>query len=202
MKKKQDGNKIIATNKKAYHDYFIEDTLEAGIALEGHEVKSLRLNNVNMKDSFAIVKNGEVFLVGMHISPYKMATMFKIDPMRNRRLLLHKSEIRKLKQKVEQKGYTLVPTKLYFMDALVKVELGVARGKELHDKRDAIQEKENNYNNIDFLYNLDPNNKNMNLEDKKRNQFKAICSQTLLPMYGGIAILLVIFIEESHFSFR
>ena len=96
MKKKQDGNKIIATNKKAYHDYFIEDTLEAGIALEGHEVKSLRLNNVNMKDSFAIVKNGEVFLVGMHISPYKMATMFKIDPMRNRRLLLHKSEIRKL----------------------------------------------------------------------------------------------------------
>ena len=83
MKKKQDGNKIIATNKKAYHDYFIEDTLEAGIALEGHEVKSLRLNNVNMKDSFAIVKNGEVFLVGMHISPYKMATMFKIDPMRN-----------------------------------------------------------------------------------------------------------------------
>ena len=89
MKKKQDGNKIIATNKKAYHDYFIEDTLEAGIALEGHEVKSLRLNNVNMKDSFAIVKNGEVFLVGMHISPYKMATMFKIDPMRIRRLLLH-----------------------------------------------------------------------------------------------------------------
>ena len=143
MKKKQDGNKIIATNKKAYHDYFIEDTLEAGIALEGHEVKSLRLNNVNMKDSFAIVKNGEVFLVGMHISPYKMATMFKIDPMRNRSLLLHKSEIRKLKQKVEQKGYTLVPTKLYFKDALVKVELGVARGKELHDKRDAIQEKEN-----------------------------------------------------------
>ena len=143
MKKKQDGNKIIATNKKAYHDYFIEDTLEAGIALEGHEVKSLRLNNVNMKDSFAIVKNGEVFLVGMHISPYKMATMFKIDPMRNCRLLLHKSEIRKLKQKVEQKGYTLVPTKLYFKDALVKVELGVARGKELHDKRDAISEKEN-----------------------------------------------------------
>ena len=143
MKKKQDGNKIIATNKKAYHDYFIEDTLEAGIALEGHEVKSLRLNNVNMKDSFAIVKNGEVFLVGMHISPYKMATMFKIDPMRNRRLQLHKSEIRKLKQKVEQKGYTLVPTKLYFKDALVKVELGVARGKELHDKRDAISEKEN-----------------------------------------------------------
>ena len=104
MKKKTEGVKIIATNKKAYHDYFIEDTYEAGIALEGHEVKSLRLNNVNMKDSFAIVKNGEIWLVGVHTSPYKMATMFKIDPVRNRRLLLHKSEIGKLKQKVEQKG--------------------------------------------------------------------------------------------------
>ena len=143
MKKKTEGVKIIATNKKAYHDYFIEDTYEAGIALEGHEVKSLRLNNVNMKDSFAIVKNGEIWLVGVHISPYKMATMFKIDPVRNRRLLLHKSEINKLKQKVEQKGYTLVPTKMYFREALVKVEIGVARGKELHDKRDAIAEKEN-----------------------------------------------------------
>ncbi|MDD6361096.1 MAG: SsrA-binding protein SmpB [Christensenellaceae bacterium] len=143
MKKKTEGVKIIATNKKAYHDYFIEDTYEAGIALEGHEVKSLRLNNVNMKDSFAIVKNGEIWLVGVHISPYKMATMFKIDPVRNRRLLMHKSEINKLKQKVEQKGYTLVPTKMYFKEALVKVEIGVARGKELHDKRDAIAEKEN-----------------------------------------------------------
>ena len=143
MKKKTEGVKIIATNKKAYHDYFIEDTYEAGIALEGHEGKSLRLNNVNMKDSFAIVKNGEIWLVGVHISPYKMATMFKIDPVRNRRLLLHKSEINKLKQKVEQKGYTLVPTKMYFKEALVKVEIGVARGKELHDKRDAIAEKEN-----------------------------------------------------------
>ena len=143
MKKKTEGVKIIATNKKAYHDYFIEDTYEAGIALEGHEVKSLRLNNVNMKDSFAIVKNGEIWLVGVHISPYKMATMFKIDPVRNRRLLMHKSEINKLKQKVEQKGYTLVPTKMYFREALVKVEIGVERGKELHDKRDAIAEKEN-----------------------------------------------------------
>ena len=143
MKKKTEGVKIIATNKKAYHDYFIEYTYEAGIALEGHEVKSLRLNNVNMKDSFAIVKNGEIWLVGVHISPYKMATMFKIDPVRNRRLLMHKSEINKLKQKVEQKGYTLVPTKMYFKEALVKVEIGVARGKELHDKRDAIAEKEN-----------------------------------------------------------
>ena len=137
------GTRQVAENRRARHDYFIEDTYEAGIALEGHEVKSLRLNNVNMKDSFAIVKNGEIWLVGVHISPYKMATMFKIDPVRNRRLLLHKSEINKLKQKVEQKGYTLVPTKMYFKEALVKVEIGVARGKELHDKRDAIAEKEN-----------------------------------------------------------
>lgn len=138
-----DGTRIVATNKKAYHDYFIEDTFEAGVELKGFEVKSLRLNNVNLKDSFAIVKNGEAWLMNVHISPYKMATMFKIDPMRNRRLLLHKAEINKLKVKVEQKGYTLVPTKIYFKDSLVKVEIGIAKGKELHDKRDAIAEREN-----------------------------------------------------------
>ncbi len=141
--KKNDGDKVIATNKKAYHDYFIEDVYEAGVQLEGCEVKSLRLGNVNLKDGFAMVKNGEVWLMNVHISPYKMATMFPIDPRRNRRLLLHKHEIAKLRAKVEQKGYTLVPTKLYFKDALVKVEIGVAKGKELHDKRDAIAEKEN-----------------------------------------------------------
>ena len=137
------GTKQVAANKKAWHDYFVEEKYEAGIELAGTEVKSIRLGQINLKDSYCSFKDGEIFVRGMHISPYKMATMFKIDPMRNRRLLLHKSEIRKLKQKVEQKGYTLVPTKLYFKDALVKVELGVARGKELHDKRDAIQEKEN-----------------------------------------------------------
>ncbi len=141
--KKNDGDKVIATNKKAYHDYFIEDVYEAGVQLEGCEVKSLRLGNVNLKDGFAMVKNGEVWLMNVHISPYKMATMFPTDPRRNRRLLLHKHEIAKLRAKVEQKGYTLVPTKLYFKDALVKVEIGVAKGKELHDKRDAIAEKEN-----------------------------------------------------------
>lgn len=141
--KKNDSGKAIATNKKAYHDFFIEDTYEAGIQLEGCEVKSLRLGNVNLKDSFAMVKNGEVWLMNVHISPYKMATMFPVDPIRNRRLLLHKHEIQKLRAKVEQKGYTLVPTKMYFKEALVKVEIGVAKGKELHDKRDAIAEKEN-----------------------------------------------------------
>lgn len=140
------NNRVIATNKKAYHDYFIEDTYDAGIQLVGHEVKSLRLGNVNLKDSFAIVKGGEVFLMNVHISPYKMATMFPIDPRRNRRLLLHKDEILKMRAKVEQKGYTLVPLKIYFKEALVKVEIGVAKGKELYDKRKSIAEKENKRN--------------------------------------------------------
>ena len=143
---KAHGEKLIANNKKAYHDYFIEETFDAGIQLVGHEVKSLRLGNVNLKDSFAIVKGGEVFLMNVHISPYKMATMFPIDPRRNRRLLLHKDEIRKMRAKVEQKGYTLVPLKIYFKEALVKVEIGVAKGKELYDKRKAIAEKENKRN--------------------------------------------------------
>ncbi len=140
------NNRVIATNKKAYHEYFIEDTYDAGIQLVGHEVKSLRLGNVNLKDSFAIVKGGEVFLMNVHISPYKMATMFPIDPRRNRRLLLHKDEILKMRAKVEQKGYTLVPLKIYFKEALVKVEIGVAKGKELYDKRKSIAEKENKRN--------------------------------------------------------
>lgn len=144
MKKNDNvNNRAVASNKKAYHDYFIEETYEAGIQLAGHEVKSIRLGNVNLKDSFAIIKNGELWLMNVHISPYKMATMFPIDPRRQRRLLMHKSEINKLRAKVEQKGYTLVPTKMYFKDALVKVEIGVARGKELHDKRASIAEKEN-----------------------------------------------------------
>jgi SsrA-binding protein len=144
MKKNSDtNNRVIATNKKAFHDYFIEETYEAGVQLVGHEVKSLRLGNVNLKDSFALIKGSEAFLMNVHISPYKMATMFPIDPRRNRRLLLHKQEIRKLRAKVEQKGYTLVPLKIFFKEALVKVEIGVAKGKELHDKRHAIADKEN-----------------------------------------------------------
>ncbi|MEG2456448.1 MAG: SsrA-binding protein SmpB, partial [Clostridia bacterium] len=123
------NNRVVATNKKAYHDYFIEDTYEAGVQLVGHEVKSIRLGNVNLKDSFALIKNNEIYLMNTHISPYKMATMFPIDPRRNRRLLLHKNEINKLSAKVLQKGYTLIPLKIYFKDALVKVELGVAKGK-------------------------------------------------------------------------
>ncbi|MGI6213879.1 MAG: SsrA-binding protein SmpB [Christensenellales bacterium] len=134
--------KNIATNKKAYHDYFIEDTLEAGVELVGSEVKSVRRGTVNLKDSFALVRDNQIFLIGMHISVYEKGSYFNPDPKRERRLLLKKAEILKLKAKTEQKGYTLVPTRIYLKDALVKIELGVAKGKELHDKRRAIKEKE------------------------------------------------------------
>lgn len=138
--------KLIATNKKAYHDYFVEDTYEAGIVLVGCEVKSVRLGQINLRDSFVIIKNGEVFMLGTHISPYKMGSYNNVDARRTRKLLLNRSEINKLRGKVEQKGYTLIPLKVYFKDALVKVEIGLCKGKELHDKRQAIKEKENNRN--------------------------------------------------------
>ena len=134
--------KLIAENRKARHDYFVEDTYEAGIVLVGCEVKSIRQGQVNLRDSFAIIKNGEVFAVGMHIAPYQMGSYFNHDPRRNRKLLLNKAEIRKLKAKVEQKGYTLVPLKIYFKDALVKVELCLCKGKETHDKRESIKRRE------------------------------------------------------------
>ncbi|MBO4381117.1 MAG: SsrA-binding protein SmpB [Clostridia bacterium] len=136
--------KLIATNKKAYHDYFVEDTYEAGVALVGCEVKSCRVGGVNLRDSFVIIKNGEVWMLNVHIAPYKMGSFSNVDSKRTRKLLLHKSEINKLRGKVEQKGYTLIPLKMYFKDALVKIELGLCRGKELHDKRAAIKEREIN----------------------------------------------------------
>lgn len=138
--------KVIATNKKAYHDYFVEDTYEAGIQLVGCEVKSIRLGAVNLRDSFVIIKNGEAFMLGAHISPYKMGSYYNVEPRRTRKLLLNRSEINKLRGRVEQKGYTLVPLKVYFKGSLVKIELGLCRGKELHDKREAIKEKENKRN--------------------------------------------------------
>lgn len=136
------GIKIIATNKKAYHDYFIEDTYEAGIVLVGSEVKSIRLGQVNMKDTYCLVRDGEMQLVNLHISPYEKGSYFNEDARRTRKLLLKKAEINKLRGKVEQKGFTLVPTKMYFKQGLVKVEVGLAKGKELHDKRDSLQEKQ------------------------------------------------------------
>ncbi len=138
--------RIVATNKKAYHDYFVEDTYEAGIVLVGSEVKSIRQGALNLRDSFVIIKNGEAFVIGMHVSPYKMGSYFNVDARRTRKLLLNRAEINKLRGKVEQKGFTLIPLKVYFKESLVKIELGLCRGKELHDKRASIKEKENNRN--------------------------------------------------------
>ncbi|NLV71714.1 MAG: SsrA-binding protein SmpB [Actinobacteria bacterium] len=136
------GTKLIAQNKKAYHDYFIEETLEAGIALTGTEVKSLRAGRVNLRDSYAAVEEGELFLIGMHISPYEQGNIFNHDPLRTRKLLVHARELRRLYGKVQVAGYTLVPTKLYFKDGRVKVEIALAKGKALYDKRQTLAKKE------------------------------------------------------------
>ena len=134
--------KLIANNKKAYHDYFIEDKYEAGICLHGTEVKSLRMGRCSIKESFIRVENGEVFIYNMHISPYEKGNIFNRDSLRVRKLLLHKSEIRKLIGKINQKGFTLVPLSVYFKGGLVKVEIGLAKGKKLYDKRQDIAKKD------------------------------------------------------------
>ena len=133
---------MIANNKKAYHDYFIEDKYEAGISLAGTEVKSLRMGKCSIKESFIRIEDGEVFIYGMHISPYEKGNIFNKDPLRIRRLLLHKSEIMKLNGKISEKGYTLMPLQVYFKGSLVKVEIGLARGKKLYDKRQDIAKKD------------------------------------------------------------
>ncbi len=137
----QRGIKIIAENRKAFHDYYIEDKYEAGVVLSGTEVKSLRAGRVNLKDSYVQVKEGEMFLIGVHISPYDHGNRYNLDPMRTRKLLMHKSEIIRLYTTVKQDGLTLVPTKCYFRDGKVKFEIGLARGKKNFDKRDADAEK-------------------------------------------------------------
>ncbi len=139
---KPEGIRLIAQNKKAYHDYRIEETLEAGIALTGTEVKSLRAGRVNLRDSYAAVENGELFLIGVHISPYEQGNIFNHDPLRKRKLLVHARELRRLYGKVRLAGYTLVPTKMYFKNGLAKVELGLAKGKTTYDKRQTLAKKE------------------------------------------------------------
>lgn len=139
---KEKGSRLIANNKKAYHDYFIEETYEAGIALHGTEVKSLRMGKCSIKESFVRIENEEVYIYGMHISPYDKGNIFNRDPLRVKKLLLHKSEIRKMKGKIAEKGYTLVPLKVYFNRSLVKVEIGLAKGKKLYDKRQDIAKKD------------------------------------------------------------
>ena len=134
--------KLVANNKKAYHDYFIDDRIEAGIELFGTEVKSIRMGKCSVKESFIKIEKGEMFIYGMHISPYAKGNIFNKDPLRVRKLLLHKVEIRKLEAKVAEKGYTLVPLQVYFKGSLVKVEVGLARGKKLYDKRQDIAKKD------------------------------------------------------------
>lgn len=137
-----DGVKIVAKNNKAFHDYSIEERYETGIELAGTEVKSIRLGNVNLKDSFCLIKDGEISVLGMHISPYEKGNIFNKDPLRVRKLLMHGYEINRLLGKIQQKGFTLVPLKVYFKGSLVKVEVGLARGKKLYDKRQDIAKKD------------------------------------------------------------
>lgn len=138
----KDSIKLIASNKKAYHDYFIEDTLEVGIELVGTEVKSLRQGSCNLKESFVREFKGELYVCGMHISPYEKGNIFNKDPLRERKLLLHKAEIKKYLQKSAEKGYTIVPTKAYFKGSNVKMEIALAKGKKLYDKRESEAKKD------------------------------------------------------------
>ena len=134
--------KLVANNKKAYHDFFIDDKFEAGIELFGTEVKSIRMGKCSIKESFIKIENGQVYIYGMHVSPYEKGNIFNKDPLRVKKLLLHKAEIRRLLSKIKEKGYTLVPLSVYFKGSLVKVEMGLARGKKLYDKREDIAKKD------------------------------------------------------------
>ena len=134
--------KLVANNKKAYHDYFIDDKYETGIELYGTEVKSIRMGKCSIKEAFVRIENGQVYIYGMHISPYEKGNIFNKDPLRQRKLLMHSREIDKLLSKIKEKGFTLVPLQVYFKGSLVKVEIGLARGKKLYDKRDDIAKKD------------------------------------------------------------
>ena len=138
----QTGIKVIAQNRKAFHDYFVEEKYECGIALFGTEVKSIRQGRVNLKEGWAQIRQGEVWVEGMHISPYEQGNQFNRDPLRSKKLLLHKNEIRKIDGIVIRQGYTLIPTEMYLKDGRVKVQLGICRGKQVHDKRDAIAKRD------------------------------------------------------------
>lgn len=142
MAKGRESQKLIANNKKAYHDYFIDEAYEAGIALHGTEVKSMRMGKCSIKEAFVRIDKGEVYVYGMHVSPYEKGNIFNKDPLRVKKLLMHKYEIHKLEGKIKEKGYTLVPLQVYFKDGRVKVEIGLARGKKLYDKRQDIAKKD------------------------------------------------------------
>ena len=138
----KEGFKLVANNKKAYHDYFIEEKYEAGLALHGTEVKSLRMGKCSIKEAFVRIEQGEVFVYGMHVSPYEKGNIFNKDPLRVKKLLLHRQEIRRMEGRIAEKGYTLVPLQVYFRDGLAKVEIGLAKGKKLYEKRQDIAKKD------------------------------------------------------------
>jgi len=138
----KESMKLVANNKKVYHDYFVDEKLEAGLVLHGTEVKSLRLGKCSIKEAFIRIENGEVWVYGMHISPYEMGNIFNKDPLRSKKLLLHKYEINKLLGKIKEKGFTLVPLQVYFKDGKAKIEMGLCRGKKLYDKRQDIAKKD------------------------------------------------------------
>ncbi len=142
MAEKKSGIQIVTQNKKAYHDYFVDEKYEAGIELFGTEVKSIRGGAINLKDSYCRVENGELYAIGIHVSPYEHGNIFNREPLRDRRLLMHKREILKLQGLMTQKGYTLIPLSVYFKNSRLKVELGLCRGKKLYDKRDSIAKAE------------------------------------------------------------
>ena len=138
----KESMKLVANNKKAYHDYFVDEKYEAGLVLHGTEVKSLRMGKCSIKEAFIRVENGEVWVYGMHISPYEMGNIFNKDPLRPKKLLLHKYEINKLLGKIKEKGFTLVPLQVYFKDGKAKIEMGLCRGKKMYDKRQDIAKKD------------------------------------------------------------
>ena len=142
MAEKKTQGKIISQNKKAYHDYFVDEKYEAGIALHGTEVKSIRNGGVNLKDSYCSFEGGEMFAIGVHISPYEQGNIFNREPLRDKKLLMHRREIMKLQGLVQQKGYTLIPLSLYFSGSHVKMEIGLCRGKKLYDKRESDAKRE------------------------------------------------------------
>ena len=139
---KKEEQKLIANNKKAYHDYFIDETYEAGIDLHGTQLKSMRMGKCSIKESFIRIEDGEVYVYGMHVSPYEKGNIFNKDPLRIKKLLLHRAEINKMQGRIKEKGYTLVPLQVYFSNGRVKVEIGLARGKKLYDKREDIAKKD------------------------------------------------------------
>lgn len=136
------GIKPVAQNRKAFHDYFVEEACECGLVLQGTEVKSMRMGRVNLKESFAVVRGNEIYVEGMHISPYAQGNQFNTDPLRSKKLLLHKNEIRRLGGLISRQGYTLVPLQIYLKDGRMKMELGVCKGKQLHDKRDDMAQRD------------------------------------------------------------